>query len=1221
MYRHGNQLNAPTTIVDFAAVGTAPDSRSDGALPKYDTSTGEDPHPKPPGANRRITFPDATGTVITTGNIDDLVFKKISLGGLVLDGEAEFMNSIGNKAVINFRNTSRIAGCLNFAREMNSEAGKLVTQLCEERPSQQNEILLPDASGVVLTTGNLLNLPSMRFNQSALSIGGDVSLEGDVQLGAPGTTATSKMHAHLDGDVGLSFAAPTYASGETRDNVLRLHSPHMGGVDIAIRHYLTYGVAKLPVDIQWEQSFRETVPGTERLNQSRCNVILTQQHVHDAHGLGYFLHRHGIVQRTLIQGTPYSAAEIPGNQTYPACWSKSTEDFVCHGPSPWPCGCRGLNEEMVVTWRRVGRELLRLVAPPCSPGVFDCGPRLLKCNNPAEPSCVFDSDTKTFYESDYVSTEQIVEPMEPIPSSVATFQAYSEPLFTFTVSGRCVVGQKLSNPVNVSWVRIFPRPGRASHMRGGLLQAGRNESVNGVVEWHTLHNLADAPLEGVWNDIPIANPGPGNYTHLRYLGPACGVSGVQDGKDCRCDAFEWEWHNGLISQRFHPLQGGARSYFIDEARVTASAVAAMVLKCAGRRWYPAYLRSDVQEITLPETSGTLLTSGNLQDVTKEAGTLTSVRVAGGAAVGGNTVLGFPGSETEMVVHSALMGRFPLALAGGGEMEAAVTLTVPDPTSDSLMTFPPEAGGTIVTTASLPALSVDMQVVSASELRGPAELTGNVRIGDDLSPSSLLLNAHIGGAFPLTFSAGAGRGPLTALAGDHVSLGVELPSADRTLVLPDVTGIVITSGSMPQVLEESTLVGSTLFEGHAKFTGGNIHGRPVNVVFGQRDESINVEINSAIGGSLALVFEGTTADSLTLSLAVEEPTGSNVLSLPDVSGTVITTGNFPEAVESLHVLGDLVLDGDLVMTADVGRLAEIGHPHRRSKLQLHSVITGRYPLVFGEQGAEGASHGDTTTLEVTPPSADNLISFPDTSGTVITTGNIPDQVMVTDDYNIHARSLQVVASSVAIGAEAREPDHAGSFVFADAAHETPTSDDEGGFGAWKENSFNVRATGGARLVSGYTSGGKEIGVLLEKGSSAWSVLSDASTKHILAEVDEAEALRTLEALSNDVPVSTWTYEGHSTRHMGPMAQDLHAVFGLGESRERISGIDADGVAMAGVQGISALQRRAKEQLQQLWARLRDRKERLQKGWDEIARNRDRIARTEAALQVLERQISR
>ena len=83
--------------------------------------------------------------------------------GLVLDGEAEFMNSIGNKAVINFKNSSRIAGCLNFAAQMNADAGHLITQLCEEKPSQENTILLPDASGVVITTGNLLNLPTLRF--------------------------------------------------------------------------------------------------------------------------------------------------------------------------------------------------------------------------------------------------------------------------------------------------------------------------------------------------------------------------------------------------------------------------------------------------------------------------------------------------------------------------------------------------------------------------------------------------------------------------------------------------------------------------------------------------------------------------------------------------------------------------------------------------------------------------------------------------------------------------------------------------------------------------------------------------------------------------------------------------------------------------------------------------------------------------------------------------
>jgi hypothetical protein len=36
-------------------------------------------HPWPAGYHHRITFPDATGTVITTGNTDDLVLKTVHL--------------------------------------------------------------------------------------------------------------------------------------------------------------------------------------------------------------------------------------------------------------------------------------------------------------------------------------------------------------------------------------------------------------------------------------------------------------------------------------------------------------------------------------------------------------------------------------------------------------------------------------------------------------------------------------------------------------------------------------------------------------------------------------------------------------------------------------------------------------------------------------------------------------------------------------------------------------------------------------------------------------------------------------------------------------------------------------------------------------------------------------------------------------------------------------
>ena len=44
--------------------------------------------------------------------------------------------------------------------------------------------------------------------------------------------------------------------------------------------------------------------------------------------------------------------------------------------------------------------------------------------------------------------------------------------------------------------------------------------------------------------------------------------------------------------------------------------------------------------------------------------------------------------------------------------------------------------------------------------------------------------------------------------------------------------------------------------------------------------------------------------------------------------------------------------------------------------------------------------------------------------------------------------------------------------------------------------------------------------------------------------------------------------HETiRHMGPMAQDFYAAFGLGTDDKHIATIDADGVALAAIQGLN------------------------------------------------------
>jgi hypothetical protein len=66
---------------------------------------------------------------------------------------------------------------------------------------------------------------------------------------------------------------------------------------------------------------------------------------------------------------------------------------------------------------------------------------------------------------------------------------------------------------------------------------------------------------------------------------------------------------------------------------------------------------------------------------------------------------------------------------------------------------------------------------------------------------------------------------------------------------------------------------------------------------------------------------------------------------------------------------------------------------------------------------------------------------------------------------------------------------------------------------------------------------------------------------------------LERLS-ELPISLWSYgfDHRSVRHLGPMAQDFAAAFGLGATDRRISSVDANGVALAAIQ---ALHRRLAE----------------------------------------------
>ena len=53
----------------------------------------------------------------------------------------------------------------------------------------------------------------------------------------------------------------------------------------------------------------------------------------------------------------------------------------------------------------------------------------------------------------------------------------------------------------------------------------------------------------------------------------------------------------------------------------------------------------------------------------------------------------------------------------------------------------------------------------------------------------------------------------------------------------------------------------------------------------------------------------------------------------------------------------------------------------------------------------------------------------------------------------------------------------------------------------------------------------------------------------------------------LPVQGWRYkvEDASTRHIGPVAEDFQHLFGLGDG-ESIGTVDANGVALAAIQGL-------------------------------------------------------
>jgi len=155
----------------------------------------------------------------------------------------------------------------------------------------------------------------------------------------------------------------------------------------------------------------------------------------------------------------------------------------------------------------------------------------------------------------------------------------------------------------------------------------------------------------------------------------------------------------------------------------------------------------------------------------------------------------------------------------------------------------------------------------------------------------------------------------------------------------------------------------------------------------------------------------------------------------------------------------------------------------------------------------------------------------------------------------AENQAIGAASFAAGYRA-EAAHNGSFVWSDYVPGSGVVKDKAA------DQFVVRASGGTVF---YSNEAGTSGVQLTAGSGAWANLSDRNAKTEIVPLDDASILASVVRL----PVSSWQYKSErGVRHVGPMAQDFYAAFGVGTDDRHITSIDEDGVALAAIKALNA-----------------------------------------------------
>ena len=274
--------------------------------------------------------------------------------------------------------------------------------------------------------------------------------------------------------------------------------------------------------------------------------------------------------------------------------------------------------------------------------------------------------------------------------------------------------------------------------------------------------------------------------------------------------------------------------------------------------------------------------------------------------------------------------------------------------------------------------------------------------DDLSEGSsnqYFTNARARGAISVTDSGGDGSLGYNSSTGVITYTGPSASEVRAHLSVAGGSGLTYnaTSGEFgtnaipnSQLANSSLTVGSTSISlgatattvaGLTSLTSTTLEGS-TTVRVGAADAANGILLNSS-----GITFEGSSADANETVLTVANPTADRTLTLPDNTGTLLSTGS---SIANSNLANSTVTVGStsIALGATATTIAGVTSLTSTTLEGTTTVRVGAADaangLLFNASGItfEGATaNAHETTLSVTDPTADRSIVFPDAGGTV------------------------------------------------------------------------------------------------------------------------------------------------------------------------------------------------------------------------------------------------